>query len=843
MRHILWLCRLSALALLLTGAIGWAQQRGHRIGRTEVLVNTRNHWQNWEFPAGTVEISTTGTVRPRQLRRGTNAVEDIVEFLRQHPPGNLTKKDPEQISLPDAIQAGSNPEDVIHVLDGDPSTYWEPDPPRNPDNLASEWWFTVDLGRLVFAKKIVVRFAQEGDPFLLFELLVTDGQKRPQFPRPTFKTVLRTLQPNRSERLFEIDLTDSEIRGQAVRLFQVLVSGSNLDRSEELAQEEYNALSAPDRGAIEYYKRLPDGGSFRVEKEVYEQLSVEQQGDVRHFRRERPRLSEVEVWSEGDEIVGGAIERGGRLSTTQPAAATGNFVDGDPNSKSRLPWGVPDPTRIGEEMQLVVDLGSHFWIDTHRMVFQGQSFAEYTAEISDGSLAPDGSLKWDKLLQRKHEITYKNFEVNTFSQVAARFFRLRWFLAGLEGSAQLAELQLYGEGFQPKVFLESDLIRLGGSRNLLSIEWQADTPPGTEVLIQTRSGSQLDEKLHYFHKDGTELTKEKYEDLLSLFRGDIIAEDVPGSDWSNWSEPYSEATGSPITSPSPREFLKIRATLLSENPKLHAALQSIRLRFVDPVVRRLVGEIAPFQVDSLGTEQVFSLYLEPQFSFRDSGFDELLLVAPSDMNLQFVGLYRNDGELAVEGVSVVPTQADSLRLSFPRIAPNQGIDLLRLDFRTALFASGAVLRPAVRNSDQGADTWQRADPGDVLAAVQGNTTTIVSTLKIKKLITGIEVQPLVFTPNGDGINDEVIFSFRVTRLSSSSPVEVTVYDLSGRAVRHLAEQRPLSTGSYAIGWDGRDSENMVVPPGIYFARLQIAANTFGAVVGDETVVRSIGVSY
>ena len=197
MRHTLWLCRLSALALLLTGTIGWAQQRGHRIGSAEVLVNTRNHWQNWEFPAGTVEISATGTVRPRQLRRGTNAVEDIVEFLRRHPPGNLTKKAPEQISLTDAIQAGSNPEDVIHILDGDPSTYWEPDPPRNPDNLASEWWFTVDLGRLVFAKKIVVRFAQEGDPFLLFELLVTDGQKRPQFPRPTFKTVLRTLQPNR----------------------------------------------------------------------------------------------------------------------------------------------------------------------------------------------------------------------------------------------------------------------------------------------------------------------------------------------------------------------------------------------------------------------------------------------------------------------------------------------------------------------------------------------------------------------------------------------------------------------------------------------------------------------
>ena len=149
----------------------------------------------------------------------------------------------------------------------------------------------------------------------------------------------------------------------------------------------------------------------------------------------------------------------------------------------------------------------------------------------------------------------------------------------------------------------------------------------------------------------------------------------------------------------------------------------------------------------------------------------------------------------MEGVSVVPTQADSLRLSFPRIAPNQGIDLLRLDFRTALFASGrcaasgrAQQRP--RRGHLAAGRSRRLS----LAAVQGNTTTIVSTLKIKKLITGIEVRPLVFTPNGDGINDEVVFSFRVTRLSASSPVEVTVYDLSGPDSAAPSRTTPLEHG-------------------------------------------------
>ena len=76
----------------------------------------------------------------------------------------------------------------------------------------------------------------------------------------------------------------------------------------------------------------------------------------------------------------------------------------------------------------------------------------------------------------------------------------------------------------------------------------------------------------------------------------------------------------------------MRATLVSEDPSAAAELRSIRLNYVDPVAQGLVGEIVPFQVDSLGTERLFSLYIRPDFARRDSGFDELLLVSPSDMN-------------------------------------------------------------------------------------------------------------------------------------------------------------------------------------------------------------------
>ena len=149
----------------------------------------------------------------------------------------------------------------------------------------------------------------------------------------------------------------------------------------------------------------------------------------------------------------------------------------------------------------------------------------------------------------------------------------------------------------------------------------------------------MGEILHYFKKDGTEVTESEYNKLLSIFRGDTVAEQVPGSDWSNWSEPYEDPTGSPIVSPSPREFLTVQATLLSEDPELSPTLRSVHLNFANPVAQRLLGEIGPFEVDELGVQRPFSLYVRPEFDRRDPGFDELLLLAPSNMELDMVGLY------------------------------------------------------------------------------------------------------------------------------------------------------------------------------------------------------------
>ena len=55
-------------------------------------------------------------------------------------------------------------------------------------------------------------------------------------------------------------------------------------------------------------------------------------------------------------------------------------------------------------------------------------------------------------------------------------------------------------------------------------------------------------------------------------------------------------------------------------------------------------------------------------------------------------------------------------------------------------------------------------------------------------------------------------------------VELTVYDVSGREVRTLA-QRSFAAGPHAVPWDGRNSAGVEVSSGVYFYKLTVAGNT------------------
>ena len=69
---------------------------------------------------------------------------------------------------------GSNPQLAENILDGDPTTFWEPD----PNDPIEQWWIEVDLGRAVPIERLKLKFVDEelGDPFLQFILLLSRQQ-------------------------------------------------------------------------------------------------------------------------------------------------------------------------------------------------------------------------------------------------------------------------------------------------------------------------------------------------------------------------------------------------------------------------------------------------------------------------------------------------------------------------------------------------------------------------------------------------------------------------------------------------------------------------------------------
>jgi len=898
---------LSGFVLLaLTAGVG--SQGGYDISGNQVVISTEEHWRQWIIADGTVDVLPEGEIRPRFWRRNTNVAteRDIVQNLRRNPPAHLSKKAPEEIVLLDAIEEGSrgsNRRAVRDLFDGSMSTFWEPSFPGDEEiDLASQAWFTVDLGRIVIADKIVLRFVEEalGDPFLLFDVLTSDGQ--PPLAAPSaksldFQRVHMTLDPNKSQRLFEIDMTqfsrletqsrftgsthestyedvtfDPEVRKRLVRSVQVVVHGSALGRGQQVSAAAYDSLlanSPGDAGVVDHLKKLKPSGELAVPEDVWEALPPDRKGQKRYWRRERPRLAELEVWSKGDDILEGFLRRCQsecfKVTIPSQVLTPQDLVDGDLSSFQKFDLDIrPADSREGSALwhNMIIDLGAMFWVDGYRHMIRfgtghARTFGSWGLDFSDGTRRVDGSLKWDRKLfdetapARSGEIQLEPID---FEPMRARFMRLEWLMVPdlVSNLVQLAEMQVFGEGYQPEVTLTSDLIRLGGSRNLVAIEWDADTPPGTQIALQTRTGAKLDTTHHYFRivsGDTIEIVRDTEEEAAAVYdklrfgKGPIVPELVASEDWEPWSEPYRNPSGSPITSPSPRELLLIRATLRSNDPHSHATLRSIRLRFDNPVARRLVGELRPGLVEVLGQPRPY--VLEVAIDTLTAGFDEFLVRPPAGMEIRHGTLYAGqESELsegadlsgrALAGVTLL-AEGDSLQLSFPLIGRSDDVEKLRLEFSGTLFSAGGRLHASLRNRGEGA--WQRVDE-----RVTRSSLTLVATTQNNELFRGLTIDPPVMTPNGDGVNEEAVLAFTVLLAGADTVVEAEIYDLSGRRVARLVEVRTVSTGSYEMAWDGRDQSGKLVPPGLYAVRLGLGDYTGDADLAKQWPLRTIAVAY
>ncbi|MFZ4797885.1 MAG: lamin tail domain-containing protein [Bacteroidia bacterium] len=102
----------------------------------------------------------------------------------------------------------------------------------------------------------------------------------------------------------------------------------------------------------------------------------------------------------------------------------------------------------------------------------------------------------------------------------------------------------------------------------------------------------------------------------------------------------------------------------------------------------------------------------------------------------------------------------------------------------------------------------------------------------------LNIEPEVFTPNNDGVNDLVNFTYQFNK--NNFTANLNIYNSNGNLVKMLLNNAPLGTQG-VISWNGLSDKNLLLPVGIYIVNFEYF-NTDGTTDSiKKTIV--IGKSY
>jgi hypothetical protein len=756
----------------------------------QLRFSSARQWSDWQLPLGAVEVAPNGSIQLLRVTKNTDAVRDALQLG-----GGIRR-------------AGSNPRDAIALLDGNPATGWAPSSDDGPD----DWFVEIDLGRSVSARSIALVFASDAPPFELFDLLLSSGEP-------------------------QLDQVANPIEGSLIYRIK--------ERFKENAR--HRVAFAP-------------GDALYLTPIRYLQIR-----NLKHVPD--ARLVAVQVESIGDNLTLNLLERGGAIDVVIDAFVRAeevtlgnalNLVDGSIFNRWRN--GREPRNTYNTWSHITIDLGAVYPVDFVRLITgiairggfgehllrtragasgpRSFSYKNYEVLTSDGSIAPDGTRIWTR-----HFAGYPDSENHRagladhqFPTLPARYVRIAWLIWdatcaatvpddaaswGCRASGSAEEIQVYGEGYPLAVGFRSPLIDLGSGKNLNSLEWQAQTPLGTHIEIRSRTGNEVVEQYTFHDKNGKQVTQRRYDKLIPSFKGKIDTSRIPGADWSPWSNMYS-ASGAAFQSPSPRRFMELDVRLVSDSPTQAPHFDWLAVNFSDPLASEVVGEVFPLQVTP-GQKTQFSYFLRPETT-RD-GFDQIAIEATTIPRFDAALV---DGE-PVEAVS--EALAQGFRATFPRRIRSR--QLVELRFTAPIYLQATRFDAFLEDSQKA--QRQLVDPGDAAPQVESSSN-VVRLPVADQLFAGLSFSPALITPNGDGINDQLLISFDLINVLSARPLHLRLYDLSGQPL--FTQERAGQAGHIAWHWDGRDQYGQRVPPGLYIAELHIAGDA-----GDRSVRRIVAVAY
>ena len=386
------------------------------------------------------------------------------------------------------------------------------------------------------------------------------------------------------------------------------------------------------------------------------------------------------------------------------------------------------------------------------------------------------------------------------------------------GIWEVAELEIYGTGYVPFTSYVSNVIDLGGFASLGQLSWSGHIDAGAQVDLTMRSGVDDDPNTYWrttfrgsertrFDAKGIPLNRASY-DKLQSGEQEGITHDT--ENWVFWSAPYDFGAGTgAMLGDGTRRYVQLRADFTSTQTA-SSELDYVQFAVsIPPVASRALAEIVPVAVLP-GQVTSFTYKLRPTIESEDLGFDSIGIDTPTEA--------RSVDQVRISGVpasfEVVEMGEAGFIVQIPRIDIQRTTELIEVDFQAEVFKFGTVFAGRLFDSQQPLEVPQSVAAGDADELADSNRLSVDLVRFGQRAIGSLTLDPPVFSPNGDGVNDAVQIGYDLLNLVGAVPVQVEVFDLSGRSLGVVLREQAAS-GSFSVAWDGRDGDNALLSPGLY----------------------------